>query len=96
MSNPMKPLRDFSDLHKAIEALRPDDADYIILSVGVRAPNYDCPDGNGVVTIRMGYDEATSEAVHISDAVALARGKIIKAREAEKKAKAEAKEKASQ
>lgn len=83
-------MRDFSDLHKAIEALRPADADYVIIGVGVRSPNHDCPDGNGVATVRMGNDEATSEALHIADAVALARGKILREREAAAKRKAKA------
>ena len=72
--------------------LRPTDADYLIVAVGVRGPNLDCPEGNMVATVRMGHDEATSEALRLVDAISLARGKILRERaaklEAAKKAKA--------
>ena len=75
-----------------LEALRPTDADYLIVAVGVRGPNLDCPEGNMVATVRMGHDEATSEALRLVDAISLARGKILRERaaklEAAKKAKA--------
>jgi hypothetical protein len=74
-----------SELQRQIDALRPADADYLILAVGTRGPNYDCDEGNAVATVRMGNDEATSEALHLTDAIALARGKIIREREAERK-----------
>jgi hypothetical protein len=69
-------------LQEQIEALRPADADYLIIAVGVRGPNIDCPEGNAVATVRMGDDEATSEALHLRDAIALARGKILRERKA--------------
>ena len=75
-------------LQRQIEALRPADADYLILAVGVRGPNFDCDEGNAVATVRMGNDEATSEALYLPDAISLARGKILRERAA-KKAKAE-------
>lgn len=81
------------DLQAQIEALRNRGEDYLILSVGVRGPNYDCPDGNAVATVRMGADEATSEALYLHDAIALARGKILrerKAREEKRRKEAEA------
>ena len=75
-------------LQNMLEALRPSDADYLIVSVGVRGPNYDCEEGNAVATVRMGNDEATSEALYLPDAISLARAKILRERAA-KKAKAE-------
>ncbi len=69
-------------LQEQIEALRPSDADYLIVAVGVRGPNVDCPEGNAVATVRMGDDEATSEALYLHDAIALARGKILRERKA--------------
>jgi hypothetical protein len=83
-------------LQAQIEALRDPNEDYLILAVGVRGPNIDCYEGNAVATVRMGTDEATSEALHLADAISLARGKIIREREAaakkreeDKKSKAE-------
>lgn len=67
-------------LQNALDELRPADADYLIVAVGTRGPNIDCPEGNAVATIRMGIDEATAEAVYLPDAIALARGKILRLR----------------
>lgn len=80
------------DLQKRIEALRNTGEDYLILSVGVRGPNYDCDEGNAVATVRMGDDTATSEALRLEDAISLARGKILRERKAreEKRAKEKA------
>ncbi len=75
---------ELNDLQARIEALRETGEDYLILSVGVRGPNLDCYDGNAVATVRMGDIDATSEALHLADAISLARGKIIRAREAAK------------
>lgn len=58
-------------------------SDYVIVSLGARGPNMDMPEGNLLATVRMGDDEATAEAKYLADAVALARGKIIRKREAE-------------
>jgi len=69
------------DLQNRIESLR-GDAGYLIVSIGVRGPNIDVPEGNAVATVRMGDDEATAEALHLDDAISLARGKIVRAREA--------------
>ena len=81
---------EWRDIHAQIEAKR-GDADYLILSIGARGPNLDCPEGNAVATVRMGNDEATAEALYLEDAILLARGKIIRAREAKKAAAAKAK-----
>lgn len=78
-------------LQAQLELLRPKDADYLIVAVGVRGPNYDCPEGNAIATIRIGNDEATSQALHLPTAIELARGKILRAREARKRAADEAK-----
>jgi hypothetical protein len=77
-------------LQVLLEGLRAEnDVDYLIVAVGVRGPNYDCPEGNAVATVEMGNDRATSEAVHLRDAIALAKGKIRREREAKiKKGKA--------
>lgn len=84
---------DYIDLQKRIAALREEGDDYLIVAVGVRGPNIDCHQGNAVATVRMGDDEATSEALYLNDAISLARGKILRERKArEDKA---AKEKAS-
>jgi len=73
---------ELADLQQRIEALREAGEDYLILSVGVRGPNNDCPDGNAVATIRMGDDEATSEALGLYTAITLARSKILRERAA--------------
>jgi len=82
----------YADIQQALEAMRPADADYIIVAVGVHGPNFDCPDGNAVATVRIGHDEATSEALHLRDAIALARGKILNEREAAKRKAEKAKQ----
>jgi hypothetical protein len=69
-------------LQAQIKALREVGEDYLILSVGVRGPNLDCDEGNAVATVRMGNDEATSEALHLVDAILLARGKVLRERKA--------------
>lgn len=71
---------DLTMLQGLIDKLRDVSDDYLIVSVGVRGPNLDCPDGNAVATVRMGSDEATSEALYLIDAISLARGKIIRER----------------
>jgi hypothetical protein len=56
--------------------------DYVIVALGARGPNVDMPQGNLLATVRMGDDEATAEAKYLADAVSLARGIIIRKREA--------------
>lgn len=73
-------------IQSRLELLRDAGEDYLIVSVGVRGPNLDCEEGNAVATIRMGADEATSEALGLYTAITLARSKIIR----ERVAKAEA------
>ena len=68
------------ELQARLEALRDVGDDYLIVSVGVRGPNMDCEEGNAVATIRMGADEATSEALGLYTAITLARSKIIRER----------------
>jgi hypothetical protein len=64
--------------------------DYVIVALGAHGPNIDMPNGNVLATVRMGADEATAEAKYLADAVTLARGIIVRKREAEaKKAKAQ-------
>lgn len=75
------------DLQNKLHTLRDTADDYLIVSVGVRGPNNDCPEGNAVATVRMGGDTATSEALYLDDAISLARAKILRAREAKKEAK---------
>ncbi len=70
------------DLQGKLELIREAGEDYLILSVGVRGPNTDMPAGNCLATVRMGDDEATSEALYLHDAIALARGKILRERKA--------------
>lgn len=65
--------------------------DYVIVALGAQGPNIDMPVGNVLATVRMGNDEATSEAKYLADAVSMARGKIIRKREAEAKKRAIAK-----
>ncbi len=79
-----------------LEALRCMGEDYLIVAVGVRGPNYDCEDGNAVATVRMGDDEATSEALRLPDAISLARGKILRKREARRKQREAEKAKAKE
>lgn len=80
------------ELQRKLEALRPVGADYLIVAVGVRGPNFNCDDGNAVATVRMGGDEATSEALYLPDAIALARGKILRSREEKKQGRPRRKE----
>ena len=63
--------------------------DYVFVTLGARGPNMDMPEGNVLATVRMGDDEATAEAKYLGDAVALARGIIIRKREAEAKKRKE-------
>ena len=63
--------------------------DYVIVAIGVHGPNIDMPAGNVLATVRMGSDEATAEAKYLNDAVTLARGIILRKREAEAKKKKE-------
>lgn len=71
---------DIIALQRKLDELRPIGADYLIVAVGVRGSNIDCSEGNALATVRMGQDEATAEAVYLPDAIALARGKILRAR----------------
>lgn len=66
--------------------------DYMIVALGAHGPNIDMPEGNVLATVRMGNDEATAEAKYLADAVTIARGRIVRKREA--KAKTLAAEKA--
>lgn len=81
--------QDLHSLQALLNQLRDLADDYVIVSVGVRGPNLDCDDGNAIATVRMGNDEATSEALYLDDAISLARAKIIRERKAreEKRAK---------
>ena len=81
-------MEDLRNLQRQIETLRHTNEDYLILSVGVRGPNLDCDEGNAVATVRMGNDEATSEALRLEDAISLARGKIIRERKAREEQRA--------
>lgn len=83
----MKDREEMRHIHGLIEALRDYDDDCLIVAVGARGPNLDMPEGNAIVTIRMGNDEATAEAKYLDDAAALARAKIIREREAREAAK---------
>lgn len=81
--------QDLHTLQALLNQLREPLDDYVIVSVGIRGPNLDCDEGNAVATVRMGNDEATSEALYLDDAISLARSKIIRERKAreEKRAK---------
>ncbi len=57
--------------------------DFVIVALGVHGPNIDMKDGNVLATVRMGSDEATAEAKYLTDAVTLARGIIMRKREAD-------------
>lgn len=76
------------DLQRRIEALRDEDADYLIVSVGVRGPNTDCRGGNAIATVSMGDDTATAEALYLDDAIALARASILRERKAREEKRA--------
>ena len=86
---------EMADLQARLEALREVGEDYLILAVGVRGPNNDCPEGNAVATIRMGDDEATSEALGLYTAITLARSKILRERAAKIERAKQAKEQAN-
>ena len=76
---------ELAQLQALLARLRDHADDYVIVNVGVRGPNHDCPDGNAVATVRIGYDEATSEAMNLADALSLARAKILRDRMARAK-----------
>lgn len=78
---------ELTTLQGLLDKLRNPADDYLIVSVGVRGPNLDCTDGNAVATVRMGTDEATSEALYLIDAISLARGKIMRERKAREEAR---------
>jgi len=78
-------IQDFADRLKASLGGN----DYVIVNIGARGPNIDMPEGNVLATVRMGDDEATAEAKYLGDAVLLARGIIIRKREAEAKKREE-------
>lgn len=78
---------EINEIGQQIARLRDEGDDYVIVAVGARGPNIDCDDGNAVATVRMGQDEATSEALYLHDAIALARGKILRERAAKAKAR---------
>ena len=65
--------------------------DRVVISFGVIAPSFDCKNGSTVATVRDGSDEATCEAVHLYDAIHMARGKIDQDRARAKAAKDRAK-----
>lgn len=75
----------FNDLQNKLEMLREAGEDYLIVSIGVRGPNVDMPEGNAVATISIGDDTATAEAKYLCDAVSLARAKVQRAKEARAK-----------
>lgn len=79
---------DVKALQALLEKLRDAGDDYVIVGVGVRGPNVDCPEGNAIATVRIGRDEQTSEALNLIDAISLARGKILRKQAAEKDKKA--------
>lgn len=83
---------DLIDFQQWLHKLLPTDADYVVVAVGIHGPNIDCPAGNAVATVRMGHDEHTSEALYLPDAIALARGAILRKREAEKNERRKKKE----
>lgn len=61
--------------------------DMVIVSIGARGPNLDCPAGNLIATIRRGDDEATAEAKYLADCISLASAKIDRDRKAREDAK---------
>ena len=77
-----------------MSSVRLHEEDAVILQIGTHAPDYDCPEGFMSATVRVGQDTATSHAVHLQDALQLARGKCLRMAAARKveaeKRKAEA------
>ena len=63
--------------------------DYVIVALGVHGPNIDMSAGNVLATVRIGNDEETCEAKYLPDAITMARGRIIRKREAAAKKKKE-------
>lgn len=70
-------------LQALLEGLRKEaGANVLIVSVGVRAPTSRMPEGSAIATVRIGIDQATSEAVGLRTAIDLAKGKCERARAA--------------
>lgn len=63
------------------------DVDMVLISVGSRGPTTDCRNGNALATVTVGQDTETAEAVHLHDAILLAKAKCIAAADARKRAK---------
>lgn len=63
------------------------DVDMVLISVGSRGPTTDCRNGNTIATVTVGLDTETAEAVHLDDAISLAKAKCIAAAESRKRAK---------
>ncbi len=91
----LSPRAWLDDLQARIESLREVGEDYLIVSVGVHGPNLDCDAGNAIATVRMGDDTATAEALHLDDAIRLARGIILRERTLREEARAKSKTEAA-
>jgi len=78
--------QEINSLGDTLQRLREANESYLIVAIGARGPNTDCRNGNAVATVRIGTDEATSEALYLDDAIALARAKVRRAIEQRRKA----------
>lgn len=74
-----------ADVMARVQALRFADESACIIAVGSYAGDADCPDGSMTATVRVGMDEASGHAVHLHDALLIARGKVRAAIEARKR-----------
>ena len=77
-------------LTASLHALRALDDSGLIISFGSHGPSYDSKVGHMSVTITRDGETATAEAVHLHDAILLARAKVSRQIETEKKRREDA------
>jgi len=72
----------------ALAELREQPESAVVISFGTVGPSHDCPNGHFLVTVEKSGERATAEAVHVQDALLLARAKVnaqLERREKERK-----------
>lgn len=81
----------FAQLADMLATLRDPHEGAVIISIGSHAPSIDCRNGSFTASVEQEGITETSEAVHLHDAVLLARAKVKASLERREKERAEAK-----
>lgn len=79
------------ELAKSLVAVRDADEDHLIVSFGAHGPSTDCRNGHMSVTVQRDGESATGEAVHLQDALLIARAAVNRQIAAREKKREEAK-----